>query len=410
MNAFSYKHIIFFIPLFYSLTVAAQADTGVASGANPYTASTVNQYMPDDPVNGCQRASQVIRSYCNGNPDLALAQQRTNWMGMQKSKLGVGDAAQNADTVGKQTLVSISQIQAACSAATDRCLQLCRREQLDHTNKANQYLAMQPPQTQSAQQESNQSQSKQQLAQTCQKEQQTLAAKASSMKMNIGEVLAAVASIMQSLGIGKGSGKLSGLDKMDDCEGENAKLLIKCNPDKTPSASRAGLNGVTNLSGKTSNSANPFDGSISGEPGGTSDGSSNSSNSNPFNSAGYGGGFGSSGFGNNSAATTTASKKSGSDLDTNVNNGYMGTGGFSSGGGGGSGSSGGFKAGSYSSLSPLSKPEMSKAALQKKLSKYAGSSSRMPASNGGTNGPFEDNWSVINKAYKKNSGSMFHQQ
>ena len=87
----------------------------------------------------------------------------------------------------------------------------------------------------------------------------------------------------------------------------------------------------------------------------------------------------------------------------------MGTGGGDSGGGGGGFGGGGGGSGRFGSLQGVGDDAAKKLALQQKLNKFAKSQLRGPASSE-AGGPMDDLWSVINKAYKKNSGTMFHNQ
>ncbi len=397
------------LPLAASANAPAEAPipeaspVGAASAGNPYTAETAEQHIPD-----CNSAQENIQYFCSQNTELELAQQRANVAGMfQAGQQGAGQTARDAETNATFSQASLRRVRGHCRAAYDRCNQTCTEEANQHRQRAVQDQMNAATHQQNAQTALD-------IRNRCYQEQAALQSQATAMEANLAEILAAVAQIMQALGLGQGDGSASlasadDTEEEDKCEGEYAHLLIECKDQSGPSGTRAGLSGAAALSGKTSTGlGNLFDGANGGEPGGESKGGDDDSagGGSPFGAAGFGGGNGLGGT--NAAAGGGGSGKE--ELDTDIQKGYMGTGGGFGGGGGGGG--GGRSAGrGYNPVSPLGGAAgVNKAALQKKLNKYANSGKRNPASAGGANGPFESNWAIIKKAYKKNSSSMFHQQ
>ncbi len=369
--------------------------------ANPYNAETAPQHIQQ-----CDSAPNNMQYFCSRNTDLELAQQQQGLAGMFNSgDQGAGQRARDAETNAQYSRASLSRVREDCRAAFDQCNQVCT----DEANQLRQQAASAPdPGT--ANELNQQANQKLDTRGQCQQEQQTLETQAAAMDANLADILAAVAAILQQLGIGQGDGSASlaaETEDEDECNGEYAHLLIECNEQSGPSGTRAGLSGVAALNGRTSSGAGDlFDGAQSGEPGGeASDSDSGSGGSSPFSASGLAGGTGFSGSSGGSAGGDGSGKE---DLDTNINQGYMGAGSGFSGGGGGGGSRG--SGGRYNPAGLIGDKGLNKAELQKKLNKYSKDSSRSPASLGGANGPFDDNWAIINKAYKKNSSSMFHQQ
>ncbi len=385
--------IIFAGGLGFSALAQAQAP----SGLSPFTAETAPQHITD-----CSTAESFVPRYCSQNPALVNAQAAAGNANIpNQTNPGAGQTVTATQGVMNQARSQTRVVQSACQAAFDLCNNFC-------TNEANQAYGSNPPDMPTGDQRIS-------IRQRCVQENTTLQSQAAGLQADISQILEGLAMLAQALGLGQGNSGMgigaSGEEPEDKCEGEYAHLLIECKEQSGPSSSRAGLSGIAALNGKTSNGlGNLFDGADGGEPGGEDKGVGNEGGAggNPFGAAGLGN---SGGLGGTNAANVGGDGSSGDGLDTDINKGFLGTGGGFGGGGGGGGSRGGGGRG-FSAIPPVggSADGMNKASLQKKLNKYANDSARNPASVGGANGPFESNWAIIKKAYKKNSGSMFHQQ
>ena len=374
---------------------------------SPFIAENVHQH-----VRTCAEAEQTIKKFCSENPDLIYAQQKQGFFQFLKADRGnMSESVENGQTIGRSTLASLSEIKRACLVASNRCLSTCREDHLKHIRYANQLHSEQ--RYNEAKVQNDLANKKTEIGKMCKAENEKLAASATGMQNNIAEVLTSLAALAKTLGMGKGgdSATLAGLDEdeeQDECDGPYATYLIKCNGQSGPKGTRSGLNNVAALTGSP-NSGLPIGAAAeSGEPGGTSkdDGSGNN-----FAASGLGSGLGGGAFGSGSGTGTGAevgAEKAG--LDTDIHKGTYGVGGGSGGGGGGY-SSGSRKPFYGSSGTGVKAASLNQAALARKIGKYKSPKrpSRGLSSTGGANGPFEDNWSIVNKAYKKNSSSMFHQ-
>ena len=314
--------------------------------------------------------------------------------------------------------MSLAEIRAACETATSRCEQECSREGREHYDEGNRLINN--PQTQAqAQQEYQQGDQDRDRIQQCRDEQARTQQAVAGLDMQLGEILAGLAALAQALGLGNENGGVESAsldeesEEEDKCDGEFADLLIECVGQSDPSGTRAGLasaglNGNPAGQGITLNG----DGSQAGTPGGTS-GDDGGAGNNPFGGAGFGGamgggmplGAGGGGVGSGSGGTGDDGP------NTDIHKGYMGSGGGGGGGGFSGGGGGGGAPRKFGSFQDGGNSSTDKSALQRKLSKYAkAAGGRAPASTGGTNGPFDNIWGVVNKAYKKNSSSMYHQR
>ncbi len=365
-------------------------------------------------LNGCENIQRQQPYYCSQNPQMRAAQQATGLSNLVRNDNGGGESIRQGQSQANSSRMSLAQIRAACEEATSRCEQQCVDEANQHIEAGNRYNSSTPPQTQQAQDEYNKANEDNERMNQCRQEHATTQQAVAGLDAQLGDILAGLAALAQALGLGEGGVDTASLDEdeeEDKCEGEFAHLLIECEGQSDPSGTRAGLAGA-GLTGNTTGQGITLNGTGSEES--TGDTSGNGSGSgNPFASSGFGGSMGGLGsFGGGVGSSGSSGSGSGEDgPNTDIHKGFMGS---SSGGGGFSGGGGGSAAAprpSFSQFSNGGNGSSDKAALQRKLNKYADvSGSRAPASVGGANGPFENIWGVVNKAYKKNSSSMYHQR
>ena len=389
-NQIKFQLVLFAVSsFFYSSQIFAQEGAG-----NPYSIEATQN------IASCTEASQKIKSFCTGNPEYATLVANK---GLMTSLQSLGRTSETITEGGVQATaaqMSLVEIKAACVSARNSCSNVCGAEASAHRTRA-----VLPNDVNF---ELGEATKKEAQIKTCDTELAAFGAAATAMNMELVEVIAALSALAQALGIGNDfAAATTGLSEEDKCDGEDSDKYIDCLEQSGPSSTRSGLNGgVASLNGNPSSGMNPFGEASSGEPGGDSKGKKKAAAVARAGGGGSGlGGFSSAGGGSGSGSG------SGSDsgLDTDLGSGFMGV-------GGGSGGGGGFSSGGSSRPRSLGKYDagsgkgLSKARLQKKLNKYKKSNSRSPASVGGANGPFIDNWTVVNKAYKKNSTSMYHQK
>lgn len=353
----------------------------------------------------CEDYNVNISTFCTNNDLLAQAQQNSRVV-EQATKLfnsggtsAVTEQAQSAQQEGLRTEATIQELRQICQKAASQCGETCGNE-----------IRSQPstPEGQAKRQQLLQ------VSQNCQQELQASNQRTGMALSEIATVLASLAKVMQALGIGqKDDVGLADINKPSDdpCEGQFADMLIECTGQSGPNSTRAGLNGSTLTGGLGGNGDGLFQSGSQGEPGGDRKGA-NKASTNVAGGGFAGAGMGAmgAGLGGLDSGSGGTSEQASGDINAEAQQGFMGTGGGS--GGGGGGSSGGRSAPfSGFSKSSLNAEGQERAMIERKLNKLTSNSSpRAPASADGTNGPFQDNWTVINRAYKKNSSSMFHQK
>jgi hypothetical protein len=376
--------------------------------SSPLHASVEQQRQLLNQVNQCQQFNQVIQSFCVDSPLLSQAQAST---GVISNQIDLTDAGQTGPAEpqlqrglneGIANRTAVQQAQQICQEAANKCNNTCQQEMI-------QARSTTPPQEQLAEQHN-------QVNQMCRQQYEQMQQTSQMALADIAALIASIAQLMQALGIGGSDdpGLAEVKEKSDDpCEGQFADMLIECTGQSGPDSARAGLSGAT---GVGTNTGGVNDGlyniSEQGEPGGDRSGANNNRGGGGpgMMGAGFGGG-GMMGAGLGGAGSGSDGSGSGSGLDSDIHRGFMG-----GGGGGGSSGGGGAMGRAAPALNPfgksgLSGDELAKAQLESKINKLAkGQGARAPASTDGKNGPFQDNWSVVTQAYKKNSSTMFHQK
>ena len=361
----------------------------------------------------CQEAAQGIQAYCSDNPRMTSAESLLVQQRALEADSGL-DAAYAGQAQAFTAQADTQTVQAMCAEANGSCQDLCEADYNKHQGLAQS--AYSAGNTATGNQESSNARAMQNMGRQCAEEEARTQAMASDTLAQIAQVLQGLAGIIAALGGDPGSNPTS-VAELDDDEDEECtgydQYSIDCQEAPTdPGGTRDGGLTTAGLNGDPNAGSGMF---LDGM-GGTVDGDGKSSGSdkdNPFGGAGFGGGMG--GFGSNGSGsgggTAANGAGTGEGLDTDIHKGYMGGGGS---GGGGSGGGGGGRAGKspYAPFAASGGKDVGKAALQKKLDKIAnaGDGKRSIASQGGANGPFEDNWAVVTKAYKKNTSSMFHQK
>lgn len=391
---------IFYILFLMLLSSAASASQTVdpTGGASAVAASQPEQFQ------SCAHADYLIRNRCMGNPDYINYQANSKrWSQLSQGAKTTGASKELEQGKGEiQTAqTKIAQILKTCMEAQRSCSQVCEREYTEAASKN-------PQQTEKMNQ-ANKTNEK------CIKEAKEMNESTKVAQADLNSVLQTILAALEMLkGLGGDGGAdvatASLTDPEDPCDKYGDILVGECgSAPTTGSRSSAGLTGVGGTGAGQLNSDGLVQSAAQGEPGGESKKPSKGSG---FNAAG-GGGFGGFGsFGSAGAGNSNAGAGEDKALNTDIHKGFMGAGA----GGGGGGFSGGGGA-PRAKAAPFAKyglgsggGDSQKAALQKKLSKYAKGSKRGLASSGGTNGPFQDNWSVVKKAYKKNSTTMYHQK
>ncbi len=373
--------------------------------SNPALATLAEQRATLGELNSCAQFNNPISLFCTKNYLMAEAQQKSGFLQnlFQRNEAG-GSANTSEDlnrvgAVGNEAKVTNQQVQQVCQEAAQKCLKQC-----DADARA---IAQDPSQQQRFQQYA-------QISQKCQQEQKATMQRTGIALSEIATVLSSLAKVMKALGVGENKDVgLADLNQASDdpCEGQFADMLIECTGQSGPSSTRAGLNGSALTGGLGGSADGLFQSASQGEPGGDRD------KGNKASTSGAGGGFAGagmgmmgSGLGGIDSGSGGSSEQASGDINPEAQQGFMGTGGGAGGGGGGSSGSRsapftGFAKGN------LSAEGQERAMIERKLNKLTSdSSARAPASADGTNGPFQDNWTVINKAYKKNAGSLFHQK
>jgi hypothetical protein len=401
----SFYKILFFVSVFANAQAFANtpdpADVEPELPAtNPFTASGASQ------ISSCDSAQGEIRNFCSGNPDLLMAQRD---QGLTSNfDTGTAEGAREGIRRGESSIQSLNQIRQACSAAAQQCMSVCRDE-INQQHVPNMRTAQSVPDPARAQQEQQEIDRKNEIARSCKAQEDEMNAKAGSMQADLASVIQALAQLLQSLGAGGGEEVAETDIDYESCDPEKnpmADSMINCQGQSDPKGTRGGLTGIASLQG----GGDPLNGlpqvAESGEPGGTprDNGGNGAGAGSGFGAAGFGGGFG-----NNGAAGAVEAASAGE--EGGRGDGFGGFHGVSGSGGGGGGGGGFPRSGGYKGGSSSGGNNVNAAGLQRKLDKYAAKSrsARSPASAGGANGPFQDNWEVIKRAYKKNSSTMFHQ-
>jgi hypothetical protein len=375
------------------LMTSAFAATGVdPTGSTPAPAAQETKSF-----SSCSQADFWIQRNCTGSTSYAEYQAKSSqWKAFSAGGRDAGAKAQlvTAKTEISSALVSIEEMKRVCTEATNSCISVCGR-QYEQAASNNNTTAMNQANT---------------TANKCSEEQKKMIAKSDAAQMDLEQILKTVMAALQMLqGMGGDGSKAALTTDEDPCEGQYKDILVECNGQSDPKGTRASLNGTGVSSNNGTNADGLLQSASQGEAGGTSKG--NNLKASGMGASGSGmGGFGggmSNGMGSSGSASAGDGEKG---LDTDIQKGFMSADGGGSGGGGG-GSSG-------SPASPFGKFGLASAgeavtkssALQKKLSDLVSSEKRGLASSGDTNGPFQDNWDVIKKAYKNNTQSMFHQK
>lgn len=383
-------------------TGAAEAitDGEVASG----DASTEEQQVQPQ---SCVDSNQAVIDRCTHTQELSTAYQNSSWFNRrQQGEEAAGTTGTTAQTIrmGRTTRAALRQAVAECQNAGTVCDRMCSSE-------INAARTTTPPNT-----------AHMELATTtrneCTQRVEQIIAEVQPRMMELDRIIELALRAWEILRGLKGDGSDSdgfatSSNNEDLCNSEyNANgTLVGCQDAINGSRATGGLTG-TSLGGLNGNVGSVGATSEMGEPGGTNSGNT-SPNSGTFNPNGFGGfaSFGTSGSGVGTSGAGTAGGAQG--LDTDIHKGFMSADGGGAGGGdfSGGGSAPAPRPGAFSqsSLGGASGAAQ-KAALQRQLSRYANKEKRGLASTGDTNGPFQDNWTVINKAYKKNSNTMYHQK
>lgn len=370
--------------------------TGVAGAAQQ-----VNSDM--NKLKTCADYNANITHFCSNNSTLAQAQVESGQVAAMNQSMQNGGHTNNEQLVNtsigqtQMTQQAYREILKTCKQANTRCGQIC-------DNEYSQAASQNPPDVGTM---NNSKAGKDR----CDQELDRLESQVKTAQMSLNEVLQSLMMLKSLLGMGgdASSASLAGDDDEDDkCKGEFADILLECTGQSDPNGTRAGLggSGLAGLNGNP-NSNGLFNTSGQGEPGGESKG--NPSNSGGAGSGGGMGAFGSAGMGMGTGSGSTAATEAGGEaLNAEINRGFMATGGGGSGGGGG-----GYAAAASRPMGPGvilgGDAAAQKAALNQKLSKAAQGSAARGLASDGTNGPLQDIWSVVNKSYRKNSQTLYHQ-
>ena len=392
-----------FISLFSSMSLVFVFHTQALANAGGGLEQQLEQMQRCDEFQG-----EGINQFCMGNPALKAALANQASCTQLKANAGTATGAKNLQTCGFQMRSSLNEQKNICKNAQSKCAQSCHNDHVAASNRLKTGDMTAEAEMQRHQQTSDQ----------CAQAYQTTEGSVKQFDLaNIAPLLLVAAQILSALGLGRGGPdgdipdpvETAENEEDDKCKGEYAELLVECRgaPDN-PSGTRASLGGTGSLIGKPSLGLNVPGANAAGEPGGEDKGrGSGSGAGGGFNAAGLGGpGFGG---GTGGGSSDGGSGEGGSGLDTDIHKGSYG--GFGSGGGGGSGggSRGGY--GGFKGAKPFQAASLGgKKALNRKLDKFKDSQKRGLASQGGANGPFDSNWKVVNKAYKKNSSSLFHKK
>lgn len=337
----------------------------------------------------CQQMASEIVNFCSGNEKLAEAKAETlKIAAFLKNSRGAAERGQGLQTAGHTSQAKITEAQQMCKDANRQCHNSCDQE-IEMCNFGPCQLE-------------NLYASKKQ----CTREYQTANSMFDASLGEIGNLLAGLANFLSALGVfDKDPPKMEGSGDDEDCKGPHAATLLKCTERSNPIGGRAGgISGPGSGNGGISGGGPLFEVATQEKPGGQGGDNSRSSTVGGNRGPNGFGGFG--GTAENGLASGNEAGTGGSSEDEDDYGRYMGTGSSS----GGTGSAGGlrglasfgkFSAGNGDTLA-------SKSDLDKKLKKYSNTNTRSPASIGAVNGPFQDNWEVVRKAYKRNSGSLLH--
>jgi len=375
--------------------------------SNPALGTLAEQRQMLSQIQTCEQFNNPITILCTNNSLMDQAQKKSRFLQNLLSRTQSGapsDVSQQlngSNAVATEAQVTNQQVQQVCQEAASQCRKQCNDDAMK--------IATDPSQQQKFEQY-------QQISQKCQKELQSTMQRTGMALSEIAAVLASIGQVMQALGIGQKDASLADINKPSDdpCDGQFADMLIECTGQSGPTSTRAGLNGNPLVGGVGANADGLFQTGSQGEPGGDRAGLNKAATSGA--SSGFSGGagmVGGVGLGGLGGGSGSSMEPADSDINSDTQQGFMATGGGPSGGGGGGSSSGGRAVTPFKGFaqSEPSSEGLGRAMIDRKLKKLTNdTSSRAPASADGKNGPFQDNWSVINKAYKKNASSMFHQE
>ena len=352
----------------------------------------------------CLNATKQISTFCTQNKQLIEADAETMAFAQaiaSSNSIGTAEQVLVIKQRGNSTKTAIIDAKKACEQANKQCQKICE------TEKRNYMQTCEFDMTGTCTQDLNQRYEG--YKQQCTKEYTSAQNKMNFSLGEIGKLLAGVGALLSALGVNKDDGDVN-LDDIEDdeCKGPDADKIVRCGRISEPIQGRAGTTrGPGGLSGPGGGLDGLFTVSSQGEEPGGERGDGDGSRSATGNNAGGGSGWGGGPSGDGLASANGESENGGSSEDDSEGEQYMGTGG---GGGGGSGGySGGGRGGlgNFGNFSSNGDKLASQSELDKNLKKYSNANARGPASVGGAvNGPFQDNWEVIKKAYKKNSNTL----
>lgn len=372
----------------------------------------------------CQDANHQIALKCSGNPAFAQAQGNRGFLNMfaqGKRPEAAGQQLEGAAGETKTGLLSMSKLRGECSQAASSCRTVCMNEYKAHVDHYNQLVAAQSPDaaTFKTTKLDPKKVEAEQTVQLCNSEFEKTKASTGIAMAEMGNILqTALAGLIALKGTNSGGGdsldpfQTASVDTDDICkqEPDYAKYMPSCNGGGEPIGGSRGAAVSTGVGGLAGDPGAGGDFLTASNDAGAKNPASDNDSGSGFGNFGSAGGIG-SGVGGGSGSGSGEGQGNGSGLDSDIHKGFMSAGGA----GGGAGFSGG--GGSKGGAAPFnafgaSQGKAVPVALNNKLNKLkkAGIGDRKPASAGGANGPFQDNWGVINKAYKKNSSSMFHQK
>ncbi len=350
-------------------------------------------YAYASPGAACTQIAREMPTFCSQNPALIAAGQSTE--GIQailnsSPKLGRAVHVLGAQQAVQQQQAATLEAKRVCEEARNKCNSHC--EAAKRQSAFGGYKIYENHKQQ------------------CNKEHAK--AKAAFIK-NLGQwamLLTSIAALLKALGVGEDDAPdFDDIANPDDkgCSGPNAATLVRCASKSDPLRTRAGLNrpgaNPGSLTGNPLFEGGPDEGSPGVDRG---DGSGRTASGSPNGGSGPGGMGGLPG--NGLAEGSSASDGSSEEGDGDGYGRYM-----DAGGGGGSGGGGGYSGGggrglaNFGNFSSEGDKLASQNALDRKLKKYSGEGgTRSPASVGALNGPFQDNWEIVRKAYKSTSDSL----
>ena len=372
-------------------------------------------------VEACTQETSAIGELCSGSAqELSIDALQAQYAGLGKFAGAVAGDSAIATMQDKNIL--ISGIKARCQAAASSCKAKCDDAMTD-MQALIQSSQTPNPDAQAALEGSRKN--KRQCRSTAGK---FIAAQTATLA-EIAMMIQAVTGVLTALSALKNDG--SGGDdfqtasvndddeEKNECEGEYADLLASC---KDPSqiaakGTRAGLGGTGGASRSGGGSGVSL---LASDPGAEKNiGGEKKDKGQAGAGGGFGGGIGGfgggAGVGSAGAGSSSGSGGQGGEgFNTDIGSGFLSGGGGAGGGGGGGFSGGGSRSGGSKGFGRGSSSVglAAKAAFQSKLNKFAKSNSRsgrgLASDKLKANGPFEDNWEVLRKAYKSNSPTLFH--